>query len=74
MEIGGDAYNMVRYQELETAFNQLKSDLNNFISIFNAHTHAGVTTGGGTSGVTATSGTSSSADITPAKIDEIKCL
>ena len=51
----------VRYNELETAFNQLKSDFNN-------HIHAGVTTGSGSTGAT----TPSTADITTAKCDTVK--
>jgi len=74
MEIGGNSKNMVRYQELETAFNELKDDFNTLVSTFNAHTHTGVTPGVGSSGSTATPGTSSAADISPAKIDEIKTL
>ena len=52
----------VRFSALETAFNSLKSS-------FNAHTHTGVSTGGGTSGTTATPST---ADISGAKVEEIK--
>ena len=73
-EVGGDSKNMVRYQELESAFNQLKTDFNNLVTKFNTHTHVGVIAGGGTSGTTATPATSSSADISGAKIEEIKCL
>lgn len=51
----------VRYSALETAFNELKSK-------FNGHTHTGVSTGGGVSGTTATPST---ADITAAKVEEI---
>ena len=72
MEIGGNTKHMVRYEELQTAFNQLKQDLNTFITIFNSHTHTGVTIGGGSTSTTTTPGTSSSADISPAKIDNIK--
>jgi len=74
MEIGGSTKNMVRYQELETAFNQLKSDFNALVTTFNSHVHTGVTTGSGSSGSTATPGTASTADITPAKINQIKTL
>lgn len=72
MEIGGNTKHMVRYEELQTAFNQLKQDLNTFITIFNSHTHTGVTIGVGSTSTTTTPGTSSSADISPAKIDNIK--
>jgi len=74
MELAGNTDNMVRYSELETAFNQLKSDFNTFVTTYNSHVHTGVTTGGGSSGTTPATGTSSSADITPAKIEQIKTL
>ena len=79
MEIGGNADFMVRYNELETAFNQLKSDFDSLVTAYNAHTHitTAVTGGGGPPGViAATTSTSSpsTADITPAKIQEIKTL
>jgi len=73
-EIGGTDYHMVRYEKMEEAFNELKSDFNQLVSIFNSHTHVGVIAGFAVSGVSTTTGTSSTADITPAKIDEIKCL
>lgn len=64
-ELMGNADFAVRYSELETAFNQLKTDFDN-------HTHSvpGVTSGSFTA--TATAPTNSSADISGAKIDEIK--
>jgi hypothetical protein len=74
--IGGDADHMVRYSKLETAFNQLRTDHNTLVSKFNNHVH---TTAGGTgtpSGPTVAGGgipvLTSTADITPAKITEIK--
>lgn len=73
MEIGGDSDNMVRYSKLEDAFNELKADFNSFITAYNTHVHVGVTSGFASSGTT-TPGTQSTADITPAKIDEIKTL
>lgn len=74
MEIGGNTKHMVRYEELETAFNQLKTDFNTFITNYNSHVHTGVTVGGSSTSFTVTPGVSSSADISPAKIDEIKTL
>lgn len=73
-EIGGNAYHMVRYEKLAEAFNQLKSDFNNHITAYNIHNHMGVTPGLGNSSIVNVTGTQSTADITPAKIDEIKCL
>lgn len=79
MEIGGNSDNMVRFSELENAFNELKSDFNTLVTTFNGHIHTTTATVGATPtpGViapTTTPGTSSTADISPAKIDEIKTL
>lgn len=73
---------MVRYNELESAFNQLKSDFNDFLSQqFATHIHPATTTAtvgaSATPGVvtvspTATPTTPSNADITPSKIDDIR--
>jgi hypothetical protein len=76
IRIGGDAKNMVRFQELESGFNQLKTDLNNLISAFNAHMHPTAGTGPPSppspgSGIPAVA---SNASIEDAKIDEIKTL
>lgn len=77
MEVGGSANHMAQYEGLETAFNDLKGTVNDLISTFNAHTHpaALAVTGAsaaGTTSVTATLETPSSADITGAKLDNIK--
>lgn len=69
-EIGGNADNAVRYSKLEQAFNDLKTDFNNLVTIYNSHQHTFV--GTGSVGAVTTTGTSSSADISPAKINEIK--
>lgn len=72
MEIGGDSDFMVRYSALETGFNQLKSDFNTFItSQYNLHIHP---TPAGPSSPTVLVGTPSTADISGAKIQEIKTL
>ena len=67
IEINGNSDNMVRFSELETAFNQLKTD-------FNAHSHITTATVGATPtpGVIAPPTAPSSADISGAKIDKIK--
>ncbi len=61
LELGGDARHLARFEELETAFNELKS-------AFNAHTHLSTATGTPTGPVIGPS----SADIAAAKIDNIK--
>ena len=77
IEINGDSDYMVRFSELESAFNTLKSDLNSFILTYNSHIHITTATIGAsaTPGViapTTSAGTSSSADVSGAKIDNVK--
>lgn len=72
MEIGGNTDFMVRYSALETAFNQLKTDFNNLVTSFNAHMHPTAATG--PPSPPTVSGSPSSADISGAKIEEIKTL
>jgi hypothetical protein len=77
-EIGGDSDFMVRYSELETAFNELRDDFNALVNVYNAHIHTTTATVGlGPVGVISTSpsqGQQSTADISGAKIDEIKTI
>ena len=77
LEINGSDKNMVRYQELESAFNELKSDFNSLVSSYNSHTHITTATVAATPtpGViapTTSAETPSTADISGAKIDNIK--
>lgn len=76
VEFGGTAKNMVRFQELEQGFNDLKGTVNDLINAFNTHLHA--TPSGPSLVPTAVPGVipvnPSTADISGAKIDEIKTL
>lgn len=71
IEIMGDSDNMVRYSKLESAFNELKGDFNTLVTKYNAHTHP---IGSPSTGPPSVTGSPSTADITPAKIKEIKTL
>lgn len=72
-EVGGDTDNMVRYSELETAFNTLRDDFNNFVNLtYNVHQHPTAATG--PPSTPTVTGSQSNADITGAKIDEVKTL
>jgi hypothetical protein len=62
----------VRYSKLEEAFNELKSKHNKLQAAFDMHTHPGVTPGQSATGTTAPSGAESSADIEPAKVEEVR--
>lgn len=76
MEIGGSTKNMTRFQELEQGFNQLKQDHNDLVNAFNTHMHPTAASGPPstpTPGMGIPANTSS-ADISGAKIDEIKTL
>lgn len=79
MDIGGNTKHMVRFEELQIAFNQLKTDFNNLVTAYNSHIHpvgnaVPAAPGPVVTTPTITSGTPSTADITPAKINEIKTL
>lgn len=76
IHFGGDSKNLTRYQELETAFNELKEKHNDLVTAFNAHMHPTAGTGLPSPptpgpGIPATPST---ADITGAKIDKLKTL
>lgn len=60
LELGGDQRHLARFEELETAFNELKA-------AYNGHTHLSTATGTPTS----TTSAASSADISACKIDNI---
>lgn len=61
--LNGNTNFAVKYTELKTAFDLLKSELNTFIGVFNLHKHGGVDTGGGVSAIPDSSGTSATADM-----------
>lgn len=71
-EFGGNSDFMVRYNELKTGFDQLKNDFNALVTLYNSHVHP--SPAGGSTGPTPSSGSSSAADISGAKINEIKTL
>jgi len=61
----------VAFNELKTAFDQLKSDFDNFVNtIFNLHNHPTAPTG--PVSVPSVTGSSSTADIDPAKVDKVR--
>lgn len=71
IEINGNGDFAVRYNELETGFNQLKTDFNSFVtSVYNIHSHPTAPTG--PISPPSASGSSSAADISAAKVDEVK--
>jgi len=75
-EFGGNNDFMVRYSALETAFNELKADHNSLASKWSTFAAAYVAGGPSVQGLppTASSEAASTADISGAKIDEIKTL
>lgn len=74
LELNGDQDFIVRFSQLESAFNTLKADLNTLISTYNAHTHVyspGPSPAAPTAPTTST-GTPSNADVSGAKVDNVK--
>jgi phage baseplate assembly protein V len=69
----GDADFAVAFNDLKAGFDQLKNDLNTFITTtFNAHVHPGVMAGPASTGPTPTPGIATAASIDAAKVDEVK--
>lgn len=72
IELGGNAHNLMRFAPSKAAFDQLRTEFNAHVTIFNAHIHL---LGSGVPTLpTATPSVPSVADISAAKIDEIKTL
>lgn len=75
VEVNGTGDWAVRYTELKTAFDQLKTDFDALVGVFNNHQHAYVGAGTGSSDQTTTgaqSGSTSSADMTNSKVDTVE--
>lgn len=77
-QVGGTGDFLTRYNELETGFEQLKTDVNKLVTAFNGHVHSaagGVGTPTPPTAVpTVIPVSSSSASIANAKISEIKTI
>lgn len=75
-EINSGTGTAVEYGRLKTAFDQLKSDFNALVVLFNAHIHTAVTPApvlpSNVSGPTATPGTPSVANMAPSESDTVK--
>lgn len=77
-EIGGTGDNLVRFNKLNDSFEQLKSDFNNLVTLYNSHIHITTATVSATPvpGVispTLSTGTPSAADMSLSKINELEC-
>ena len=72
LELNGKNDNAVRFKELESVVNDIRTDHNLLNAAFIAHVHPGVTSGPSSTLVTTTPGKSSSIDISKGKIDNIK--
>lgn len=66
IQLNGAADNLIRYSEMRSAFNEMRSDLNNLITLYNTHVHPAV------GAPTASTATPSTADMTSSKIDELQ--
>ena len=72
LEINGKNDNAVRFKELESVVNDIRTDHNALNAAFLAHKHPGVTSGQSDTLVTTTPGKTSAIDISKGKIDNIK--
>lgn len=71
IHLNGTDDNMVRFSKLKTGFDQLRTDLNNLVTMFNVHVHLSAAPTVPTSTPTSVA-TSSTATINAAKITDIK--
>jgi len=73
-DINGNADNAVAYADLKLAFDQLKTDHDTLVSLFNAHIHTVTTpdTINGAAAPTLTLGTPSTADMSGSKVDNVR--
>lgn len=62
----------VQFTEMKSAFDQLKSDFDTFIGVYNGHVHPGVLAGGASTSPTPASGSTSTADMSNAKVESIQ--
>ena len=62
----------VSFPQLKAQFDQLTSDFNSLVNLYNAHVHPGVTTGPGSTAVTVSLGSVSTASVDAAESDTIK--
>ena len=78
IEFGGTAKNLVRFQELETGFNELKGTVNDMVEAWNlfcsSYLPGSPTTVGTPPTLSTSTITPSTADISGAKINEFKTL
>lgn len=71
IQVGGDSDNSVRFSELKAGFDELRGELNEFITLYNKHTHISSSVGN-SNAPTLLSSSKAIASIDKAKIDEIK--
>ena len=72
VEINGNNDFAVRFNEMQAAFDEFRDDFNQLVTDYTGHKHGGVQTGGGVTAVSDTPGTESTADISAAKVEEVK--
>jgi len=65
--LNGNTNFAIKYNEMKVAFDTMRTELNNLITIFNAHVHSGVTTGPGSSAISPTPAIPATADMTFSK-------
>lgn len=72
-EFNGNTNHLAQFEGLKTAYDQLKSDFDSFVDVFNKHVHPGVAGGNTSSAVTTTLASETTGDISGAKLDNHLC-
>jgi len=70
IDINGDDDNAVRFSKMEQAYNDLRTDLNTFILLYNTHTHTGNL--GSPTSTTPNVATISTSNMTAAKVNSVR--
>ena len=72
IEINGNSDFAVRFNEMQSAFDEFKDDFNQLVTDYTGHKHDGVQSGSESTAVADTPGTETTADISAAKVEEVK--
>ena len=70
IEINGNTDTAVAFTDMKAAFDELRTEVNAFVSVFNSHTHPGDS--GGTTGTPNSSATDAAADMSGAEVPTVK--
>ena len=72
IELNGNTDSAIAFTDMKLAFDTLRTELNAFVSVFNAHVHTATMPGPGVSGPIAAPAIAAVADMTAAEVPTVK--